>query len=116
MGNVYVCRHLELAGHKVAMKILYPEVANDGVAAARFRNEIVASYGVSHPNVVRAYEYFKDGDLMAFTMEYAEGGDLAERIHSEKLMPIKEVARVLYQLCDGVQAIHDAGIIHRGVM
>ena len=86
MGMVYACRHKELSGHLVAMKVLFSEVARDEVAAARFRNEIRASYEVSHPNVVRAYEYFRDGDLIAFTMEYVPGGDLAERIQgTEKL-------------------------------
>ncbi len=110
---VYACRHRELSGHLVAMKVLFAEVARDTVAAARFRNEIVASYGVSHPNVVRAYEYFRDGDLVAFTMEYIGGGDLADRISHDEPLPISEIERMLGQMCSGVQAIHDAGIIHR---
>ncbi|MFN8391722.1 MAG: protein kinase [Bdellovibrionota bacterium] len=113
MGMVYACRHRELAGHIVAMKVLFPEVARDEVAAARFRNEIVASYGVSHPNVVRAYEYFRDGDLIAFTMEYISGGDIADKIANSDKINIDEVVRMLTQMCSGVQAIHDAGIIHR---
>jgi serine/threonine protein kinase len=113
MGLVYACRHRELAGHIVAMKVLFSEVASDEVAAARFRNEIVASYGVSHPNVVRAYEYFKDGDLIAFTMEYIGGGDLADRISEDDALEIDEIVTMLCQIAAGVQAIHEAGIIHR---
>ena len=113
MGMVYACRHRELAGHTVAMKVLFSEVARDEVAAARFRNEIVASYGVSHPNVVRAYEYFRDGDLIAFTMEYIGGGDLADRIGGDDLIPVPDIVSMLTQMCSGVQAIHEAGIIHR---
>lgn len=113
MGMVYACRHRELSGHLVAMKVLFAEVARDEIAAQRFRNEIVASYGVSNPNVVRAYEYFKDGDLVAFTMEYIGGGDLADRLNQDDLIPVDEAVRMLCQMCTGVQAIHDAGIIHR---
>ncbi len=113
MGLVYACRHRELGGHLVAMKVLFAEVARDEVAAARFRNEIVASYGVSHPNVVRAYEYFRDGDLVAFTMEYVGGGDLADEIGLEQELDIDDIIRLLKQMCAGVQAIHEAGIIHR---
>lgn len=114
MGLVYACRHRELTGHLVAMKVLFPEVARDRVAAERFRQEIFASYGVSHPNVVRAYEYFRDGDLVAYTMEYVGGGDLAERLaRPDYRMPIPEVVRIVSQMCSGVQAIHDAGIVHR---
>lgn len=113
MGMVYACRHRELAGHIVAMKVLFSEVARDEVAAARFRNEIVASYGVSHPNVVRAYEYFRDGDLIAYTMEYVNGGDLADKISNQEVISIPEIVRMLSQMCGGVQAIHEAAIVHR---
>ena len=114
MGLVYACRHRELSGHLVAVKVLFPEVAQDKIAAARFRNEIFASYGVSHPNVVRAYEYLRDGDLVAYTMEYVGGGDLADRLgRKNDKIPIPEVIKILFQMCLGVQAIHDAGIVHR---
>lgn len=115
MGLVYACRHRDLSGHLVGVKVLFPEVARDKIAAARFRNEIFASYGVSHPNVVRAYEYIRDGDLVAYTMEYVGGGDLADRLGKtdEHPIPLHEIIRVLSQMCAGVQAIHDAGIVHR---
>jgi serine/threonine protein kinase len=114
MGLVYACRHRELSGHMVAVKVLFPEVAQDKVAAARFRNEILSSYGVSHPNVVRAFEYLRDGDLVAYAMEYVGGGDLAERLSnpSDKI-EIHDCISLLGQMSSGVQAIHDAGIIHR---
>lgn len=113
MGMVYACRHRELAGHLVAMKVLFSEVAQDKVIAARFKNEIVASYGVNHLNVVRAYDYFKDGDLIAFTMEFVGGGDMADKISSPEQLLIKDILKLLIQICSGVQAIHEAGIIHR---
>lgn len=113
MGVVYACRHRDLAGHLVSVKVLFPEFAQDKTASARFRNEICASYGVSHPNVVRAYEYLTDGDLVAYTMEYVSGGDLADRLDRDDPIPIPDVVTILSQMCSGVQAIHDAGIVHR---
>lgn len=113
MGLVYACRNLELSGHMVAMKVLFPEVAEDEVASKRFRNEIYASYGVSHPNVVRAYEYINEDDVVAYTMEFVGGGDLADRLEHEGQLPLDDTVKILFQMCQGVQAIHDAGIIHR---
>lgn len=114
MGLVYACRHRELHGHMVAVKVLFPEVAQDKKAAQRFRNEIFASYGVSHPNVVRAYDYIRDGELVAYTMEYVGGGDLAGRLSApDDLLAISDIISLLSQMCLGVQAIHDAGIVHR---
>lgn len=114
MGLVYACRHIELAGQLVAVKVLFPEVAQDKVAAARFRNEIQAAYGVSHPNVVRAYEFIRDDKMLAYTMEFVGGGDVAEKLSDPaKLIPLNEILSIAIQMCLGVQAIHDAGIVHR---
>ena len=112
MGLVYACRNRVL-GQIVAVKVLFPEVASDKVASARFKNEILASYEVSHPNVVRAYEYITERDLVAYTMEYVGGGDLASKLGAEERIPIQEIIKLLSQMAAGCQAIHDAGIVHR---
>jgi len=112
MGLVYACRNRVL-GQIVAVKVLFPEVASDKIAAARFKNEILASYEVSHPNVVRAYDYISERDLVAYSMEYVGGGDLASKLGSDERMPISQIVRMLSQMAAGCQAIHDAGIVHR---
>lgn len=113
MGLVYATRDRELPGRIVAIKALYSEVSSDEVSVARFRNEIIASYGVSHPNVIRSYELIKDGDIIAYTMEYVEGGVLLDYINSKDRIDINKALRMLIEMCSGVQAIHDAGIVHR---
>ena len=113
MGLVYACRDRELSGRTVAAKVLYPEVSADEVSVARFRNEIFSSYGVSHPNVIRSYEFIRDGDLIAYTMEFVDGGVLLDFIESKKRIEINEAIRLMIEMCAGVQAIHDAGIVHR---
>ncbi len=114
MGLVYACRRRDMQGMMVAMKVLFPEVAQDKLAAKRFRLEVFAAQGVAHPNVVRAYEYLRDGDLQAYTMEYVSGGDLAGRLSKgSPPIPIPEIVRLLSQMSSGVQAIHDSGIVHR---
>jgi serine/threonine-protein kinase len=113
MGLVYACRHRELQGQIVAVKVLFPEVAEDKVAAARFKNEILASHGVSHPNVVRAYDTVTDRDLVAYAMEYVGGGDLASRLCGDDRLEIGEIVKLLAQMAAGCQGIHDAGIVHR---
>lgn len=113
MGYVYACEHRSLPGMTVAMKVLFSEISNDHVAISRFRNEIVAAYGVSHPHVVRAFEYFRDGDLAAYTMEYVNGGDLSRILLSHHKLELKESVKLLCQLASGMGAIHDANIVHR---
>ena len=113
MGLVYACRDRELSGRIVAVKVLYPEVAQDEVSMARFRNEIVSSYRVSHPNVIRSYELVRDNDLIAYTMEYVDGGILLDYINSKNPTSIERAIQIIIEMCAGVQAIHVAGIVHR---
>ncbi|OVE80275.1 hypothetical protein BVY02_00635 [bacterium J17] len=112
-GTVYLCRDLQLADRYVVLKVLFPSAQQDEVEVARFRDEILASYDINHPFVVRAYEFIRDEEMMAITMEYVNGGDLADLLASGEAMPIAQITRLLAQISSGVQAIHEAGIIHR---
>ena len=116
MGMVYACRKRGAPeSAMVAVKVLFPDVAHgDKVQAARFRKEIFAAYGVDHPNVVKAWEYIRDGDIVAYSMELITGGDLATKLgRNSTLFSIPQCVQLLSQMCAGVQAIHDAGIVHR---
>jgi serine/threonine-protein kinase len=100
---------------------MFPHVAQDKVSAARFRNEICAAKQVCHPNVVRAFEYIREEDLVGYTMEYVSGMDLASKLANAEgddrvpvgALPLGEVLRTLVQICSGLDAIHAAGIVHR---
>lgn len=113
MGLVYACRDREFSGRIVALKVLFPEFASDETSMARFRNEIVASYRVSHPNVIRSFELIRDSDLVAYTMEYVEGGTLLDYIESDSLLSVNEAIGITIDICAGLQSIHDAEIVHR---
>ncbi|MCS6893006.1 MAG: serine/threonine protein kinase [Deltaproteobacteria bacterium] len=116
MGVVYSARIIGSDDTKIyALKVLYPEVAKNPALAARFRNEVLVAYGVNHPNVVRAYEYIRDGDIIAYSMEFLDGGDLADRLanYHDQPIPFELGLKWLWQMASGLQAIHEAGIIHR---
>lgn len=118
MGVVYLCRHLELNGLEMALKVLTlsslrRSSSTDEVCRTRFRNELTATYRVNNPYVVRTYEYLDEPDCVAYTMEYIAGGDLENLIDSSAPLAFSNVTKLLIQACDGVQAIHRAGIIHR---
>jgi len=113
MGVVFACRHLDFDGHLVAVKVLFPDVARDHTACARLQQEICSSYLVTHPNIVRTYEYLRDKDLIGYSMEYVDGGDLAERLERGERFSVAATVHILAQICAGVQAMHDARIVHR---
>jgi len=98
----------------VALKILRPELADQGTSLARFLAEIRLARQVSHPNVCRIYDYGEDGDLRYITMEYLEGTDV-DAILDERGGPLTldEGFRVMLGAGLGLAAIHEAGILHR---
>lgn len=115
IGVVYECHHRELAGYTVAMKVLFEELTEDLERMSEFRKEVVASYEVNSPHVVRTYEYFRDGSLVAFTMEYVEGSNLSEFIAANESLGIVESLTILTQMCAGLREIHRVGIVHRSL-
>jgi serine/threonine protein kinase len=96
----------------VAIKVLRSEFARTGEMARRFRHEIKMARRVSHRNVCRIHEYGEEGGLRYISMEYLEGTDLKQLLR-EGGLPADEAFDTAIQLAEGLQAIHDVGIIHR---
>ena len=115
MGEVYLCRHQELKNKHFVLKALKPSIANNDKVIQRFHNEIKAALDVTHPHVVRAYEFISDNDLVAYTMEYIKGGDLAKKMEMIPQMPFDQIRHYLIQILDGTAALHERGIIHRDI-
>jgi serine/threonine protein kinase len=99
---------------EVAIKVLRAEFANTPEMAQRFRHEIKLARKVSHRNVCRIHEYGEDGGMRYISMEFVEGVDLRQLARERGgLIPIEEAFDLAIQLGEGLQAIHDVGIVHR---
>ncbi|MBX7137673.1 MAG: serine/threonine protein kinase [Oligoflexia bacterium] len=114
-SSVFLCEDLSERGRVLAAKILSSHLPADPVDEQRFRNEMRLAGRVNHPNVIHAIENFQDGDILGFTMEYADGGDLADALAEAGTFPPIDVLYFLHQIGHGLSAIHDAGIIHRDI-
>jgi eukaryotic-like serine/threonine-protein kinase len=112
MGMVYRA-HDRLLDETVAIKVLRPEVARDAEMARRFQSEIKLARKVSHKNVCRIHEYGEDQGLRYISMEYLEGVDLRQVLRQQGGLPADETFAVSLQVADGLEAIHDVGVIHR---
>ena len=98
----------------VAVKVLREKLRNDRTAIARFLRE--ASFGtrVQHPNVVRTIEIGEARPGLHFlAIEWAPGELLEKYARRKAPLPPAEVATIISQIADAVQAAHAAGIIHR---
>lgn len=113
MGMVYKA-HDRMLEESVAIKVLRAEYFNNKEMAQRFREEIKIARKVSHRNVCRIHEYGEDGTMRFISMELVEGDDLKQLARSRGgLLPIEETFDLAIQITDGLQAIHDVGIVHR---
>lgn len=111
-GEIYKCIKKNEPEKIYALKVCVPKSAN---AARRFQAEVTASYQVRHPNVLRSIDCFFHGKSLAYVMEYAPGGDLRDIMDNGREVPIDTVLILARQLCSGLAAIHNTGIIHRDI-
>ena len=98
----------------VAVKVLREKLRQDQTAVARFVRE--ARYGerVQHPNVVRTIEVGEAGTGLHFlAIEWAKGELLERYVKQHAPLPTDEVAAIITQIADAVQAAHAVGIVHR---
>ncbi len=112
MGEVYRADDLKL-GQPVALKFLPKALADDPVRRERLFAEVRIARQVSHPNICRVYDIGELEGRHFLTMEYIDGEDLAsllKRIGSLHGTKALDVAR---QLCAGLVAAHDKGVLHR---
>lgn len=115
MGEVFRGHAIE-TGDPVAIKTIRPEFAGNAQALALFRKEAGALRDVHHGAVVRYYVFSIDRrlDLPYLAMEFVTGQSLAERLRTGPL-PFAEVEILRRRLAGGLQAAHEAGIVHRDV-
>jgi serine/threonine-protein kinase len=116
MGEVYKAEDLTL--HQlVALKFLPSALSNDGAMLARLHREVRAARHVTHSNVCRVHdigEALIDGDSVHFlSMEYIDGEDLAALLRRIGHLPHEKSIELARQLCAGLAAAHEAGMIHR---
>jgi serine/threonine-protein kinase len=112
MGEVYRADDLTL-GQPVALKFLAAGVAVDDARLAQFHNELRIARQVSHKNVCRLYD-LGDADGRRFlTMEYVDGEDLSSSLRRFGRIPPDKAIQIARQLCAGVAAAHERGVLHR---
>ena len=112
MGEVYRAEDLKLS-QVLAIKFLPEALSKDASALARFHSEVRVARQVSHPNVCRVFD-IGDADGVPFlTMEYVDGEDLSSLVRRIGRLPQDKAVEVSRQICAGLAAAHERGVIHR---
>jgi serine/threonine-protein kinase len=111
MGVVFRARDREL-DEEVALKILKTPGEERSGQADRLRQEIKLARAITHPNVVRAFDFGETAGSRFLTMEYVPGTTLREVIDARGGLDITPALQIAKQICRGLAAVHKAGIIH----
>ncbi len=112
MGEVYRADDLTL-DQPVALKFLPAGVASDADRLAQFHAELRIARQVSHKNVCRLYDLGDHEGRRFLTMEYVDGEDLATLLRRIGRLPQDKAIDIARQLCAGIAAAHERGVLHR---
>jgi eukaryotic-like serine/threonine-protein kinase len=111
MGIVFRARHLKL-NRAVALKMALAGAYASPPQRKRFQREAEAVAALRHPNVVQIHDVGDSDGRPYFTMEYVEGGSLAQKLAGTP-QPARQAAALMTTLAGAVHAAHQVGIIHR---
>ena len=117
MGAVYEATDV-LLRTRVALKVIRGQIVTDATAMERFRSEVLLARRLSHPNVCRLYELYEATTARGIpihflTMELLGGESLARRLARNGRMTTEEALPIVRKMCDGLEAAHAEGVIHR---
>jgi len=112
MGEVYRATDLKL-GQPVALKFLPEALSRDQRALQRFYNEVRVARQISHHNVCRVYDIGETEGLAYISMEFINGEDLGGLLKRIGRLPTDKALQMARQLCAGLAAAHEKGVLHR---
>ena len=113
MGEVYLAEDTKLK-RNVALKFLPLHLCQDEDCRKRFTREAQAAASLDHPNIIHVHEVSEFKGRPFFAMQHVEGQSLREMIAGRD-QPIDRILEIVTQVCEGLQAAHNKGIIHRDV-
>jgi tRNA A-37 threonylcarbamoyl transferase component Bud32 len=113
-GLVYLAFD-QLLETRIAVKILRAEYKDHPQILERFRQEIVLSRDLAHPNVLRVYHLGQADDRRYITMQWVDGPTLAQVIGEEGALSETVVRHVGIKLASALEAAHARKVIHRDI-
>jgi HEAT repeat protein/tRNA A-37 threonylcarbamoyl transferase component Bud32 len=100
---------------QLIFKFLNPNVSDDEEMMQRFVHELRYSRKITHPHVIRIYDFVSLGGNYAISMEYFKSHTLGSEIAKQKPMPTSKAIAWSRDIAEGMIAAHEVGIVHRDI-
>jgi HAMP domain-containing protein/predicted Ser/Thr protein kinase len=115
MGVVYRARDRQL-DEVVALKVVRSEVMKeDPTLLDRFKQEIKLARRITHRNILRTHDFGETAGTPYISMEYLEGVTLKDLLRNKGALPLGVGLRIAKQMCQGLEAAHQQGVVHRDI-
>ncbi|HEY3124835.1 MAG TPA: protein kinase [Thermoanaerobaculia bacterium] len=115
MGIVYKAHDRDL-DDVVAIKTLRGDALSaDPTLLDRFKQEIRLARRITHPNILRTHDLGETNGLRYLSMEFVKGITLKALVEQDQLIPTPVALRISKQICAGLAAAHEVGVIHRDI-
>ncbi|MEJ2616362.1 MAG: FlgO family outer membrane protein, partial [Ignavibacteriaceae bacterium] len=115
MGVVYKAHDTSL-DRNVALKFLPYYLTSSPNEKERFYHEARAAAALMHPNITVVHEIGEHENQVYISMEYVEGKTLKQIIeHDGESLKITKVLDFAIQICEGLTAAHEKGVVHRDI-
>jgi len=117
-GTVYLARDT-FSGREVALKTIEPEVFRDPefgtVYRSQFLNEASLAGKMRHPHIVAILDAVMEENSGHIAMEIVTGGDLAQYVTPDKLLPVPDALQISFKCCGALDYAFREGIVHRDI-
>src|SRR4051812_31883833 len=117
MGVVYEGLDPRL-GRRVAIKTILKSHLDEDTAkdySMRFVREAQAVARLNHPHIVQVHDFGEEAEIAYLVMEFIRGKELKTFFDAKERFDLKEVVRIMGELCDALDFAHTAGVIHRDI-
>lgn len=102
-----------LRATRMAIKVLRRDLAQSAQFNRMFETEAELLRKLEHPNIVRLYEFDKDGDIVFIVMDWVEGTSLRQAIDDRKSpFNLDEISRILQPVCAALNYAHQNKVYH----
>jgi serine/threonine-protein kinase len=112
MATVYRARQASI-NRDVAIKVIKPDLVESEEFKVRFTREAQVIATMSHPHILKVFDYGQHGDLVYLVMELLSGGSLADLLRGGGSLSLNEATRLLDQIAGALDYAHRRAIVHR---